>query len=95
MIIGQEEADSGVMRIGETVKLAYADQSRNALDPEKTIWEVISDDKIWFSSGADRSLHGRMSEGSIFPDKTSRRRLACFPEVSGIVYILPGCLRKR
>jgi len=43
MIIGQEEADSGVMRIGETVKLAYADQSRNALDPEKTIWEVISD----------------------------------------------------
>ncbi len=45
MIVGQEKPDSGVLRIGETVKLAYVDQSRDALDAEKTVWEVISDGK--------------------------------------------------
>lgn len=43
MIMGQETPDSGTIRIGETVKLAYVDQSRDVLDPDKTIWEVISD----------------------------------------------------
>jgi len=43
MIVGQEQPDGGVIRIGDTVKLAYVDQSREALDPDKTIWEVISD----------------------------------------------------
>ena len=43
MIIGQEKPDSGTIRIGETVKLAYVDQSRDALDPDKNIWEMISD----------------------------------------------------
>jgi sulfate-transporting ATPase len=43
MITGQETPDSGTIRIGDTVKLAYIDQSRDALDPNKTIWEMISD----------------------------------------------------
>jgi len=43
MIIAQETPDSGTIRIGDTVKLAYIDQSRDALDPNKTIWEMISD----------------------------------------------------
>ncbi|HOR61376.1 MAG TPA: energy-dependent translational throttle protein EttA [Smithellaceae bacterium] len=43
MITGQESPDAGTIRIGETVKLAYVDQSRDALDPEKNIWEMISD----------------------------------------------------
>ena len=42
MITGQEKPDSGSFRIGETVKLAYVDQSRDDLDPNKTLWEVIS-----------------------------------------------------
>lgn len=42
MITGQEEPDSGTIRIGETVKLAYVDQSRDALDADKSIWEEIS-----------------------------------------------------
>ena len=48
MITGQEKPDSGAFRIGETVKLAYVDQNRDVLDPNKTIWEVISggDDTI-------------------------------------------------
>jgi len=43
MIIGQEKPDFGKIRIGETVKLSYVDQSRDDLDPGKNIWEVISD----------------------------------------------------
>ncbi len=43
MITGQEQADSGSIRLGETVHLAYVDQSRDVLDPEKSIWEMISD----------------------------------------------------
>ncbi len=43
MITGQEKADSGNIRIGDTVKLAYVDQSRDVLDPDKSIWEMISD----------------------------------------------------
>ena len=48
MITSQEKPDSGTFKIGETVKLAYVDQSRDILDPDKTIWEVISggDDTI-------------------------------------------------
>src|SRR5690606_6576466 len=43
IITGQEKPDSGTIRIGETVKLAYVDQSRDPLDNEKTVWEEISD----------------------------------------------------
>jgi ATP-binding cassette ChvD family protein len=43
MITGQDSPDSGTIRLGDTVKLAYVDQSRDDLDPDKTIWEVISD----------------------------------------------------
>jgi energy-dependent translational throttle protein EttA len=43
MITGQEQPDGGTFRIGETVKLAYVDQSRDSLDPTRTLWESISD----------------------------------------------------
>jgi ATP-binding cassette ChvD family protein len=43
MITGQEKADSGSFRIGDTVQLAYVDQSRDALNPDKSIWEEISE----------------------------------------------------
>ncbi|MFO7278618.1 MAG: ATP-binding cassette domain-containing protein, partial [Pseudomonadota bacterium] len=42
MLTGQEKPDAGEIRIGPTVKLAYVDQSRHALDPNKTVWEEIS-----------------------------------------------------
>ncbi len=42
MITGQDMPDKGTIRIGETVKLGYVDQSRDVLDPNKTIWEVIT-----------------------------------------------------
>ena len=48
MIIGQEQPDGGALRVGETVQLAYVDQSRDTLDPNKTVFEEISqgDDRI-------------------------------------------------
>jgi ATPase subunit of ABC transporter with duplicated ATPase domains len=45
MITGQEKPDAGTIRVGESVKLACVDQSRETLDPKKTIWEVISEGK--------------------------------------------------
>lgn len=51
MITGQEKPDSGTIRIGETVKLAYVDQSRDSLDPDKSIWEMISDGQDTISLG--------------------------------------------
>ena len=42
MIAGEEKPDAGTLRLGETVELSYVDQSRDVLDPEKTVWEVIS-----------------------------------------------------
>jgi ATP-binding cassette ChvD family protein len=43
MIVGQEQPDAGTLRMGETVKVAYVDQSRESLDGEKLVWESISD----------------------------------------------------
>ncbi len=42
MITGQEKPDAGSFRLGDTVQLGYVDQSRDALDPNKTVWEEIS-----------------------------------------------------
>lgn len=43
MIAGQEKPDSGTFKVGETVKMAYVDQSRETLNPDKTVWEELSD----------------------------------------------------
>ena len=43
MITGEEQPDSGELRIGNTVKISYVDQSRGGLDPSKNVWEVVSD----------------------------------------------------
>jgi ATPase subunit of ABC transporter with duplicated ATPase domains len=51
MIIGQEIPDSGSFRVGETVKVAYVDQGREVLNPDKTVWEVISDNEDVLSLG--------------------------------------------
>ncbi len=42
MITGQDKPDSGALALGDTVELAYVDQSRDALDPDKTVWEEVS-----------------------------------------------------
>jgi energy-dependent translational throttle protein EttA len=45
MITGQEKPDSGTLKIGETVDIAYVDQGRDALDPDKSVWQEISEGK--------------------------------------------------
>jgi len=57
MITGQETPDAGSFRIGDTVKLAYVDQSRDALNPDKTLWEEVS-------GGADTVQLGKLSVNS-------------------------------
>ncbi|WP_455365151.1 energy-dependent translational throttle protein EttA [Kaarinaea lacus] len=57
MLTGQEQPDSGELRIGETVKVAYVDQSRDALDDGKTVWEEVS-------GGHDIMMVGKMEINS-------------------------------
>ena len=57
MIAGQEQPDSGTLRLGDTVELAYVDQSRAALDGEKTVWEEIT-------GGVDRMQLGKRDVSS-------------------------------
>ncbi len=42
-IVGLEEPDDGVVKVGDTVKISYVDQSRGGIDPKKSLWEVVSD----------------------------------------------------
>jgi ATP-binding cassette ChvD family protein len=58
MITGQEQPDAGSLRIGETVQLAYVDQSRDALDPDKTVWEEVSGGEEQITLG-ERSINSR------------------------------------
>ncbi len=58
MITGQEKPDSGTIRLGDTVKLAYVEQSRETLDPEKSIWEAISEGRDTIELGS-RSINSR------------------------------------
>jgi sulfate-transporting ATPase len=51
MIMGQEKPDSGTFEIGETVKISYVDQSHTGIDPEKTVWEAISNGDEWIEVG--------------------------------------------
>ncbi len=62
MITGKEKPDSGSIKVGETVKLAYVDQSRDDLDPEKSIWEVISEGQDIIKLG-DREVNSRAYVG--------------------------------
>ena len=43
MLLGLEQPDTGTIKVGETVKISYVDQSRSGIDPQKSLWEVVSD----------------------------------------------------
>ena len=62
MITGAETPDEGTIRIGDTVKLGYVDQSRDSLNPDHTIWEAISDgqDTVWLGT---REINSRAYVG--------------------------------
>jgi sulfate-transporting ATPase len=58
MITGQEQPTSGTISLGDTVKLAYVDQSRDVLDPNKSIWQVIAGEQDTIRLG-DREINSR------------------------------------
>jgi len=59
MITGQEQPDSGSVRVGDTVDLAYVDQSRDVLDADKTVYEEIAESNTDFMKLGDREVNGR------------------------------------
>ncbi|MFS8479581.1 MAG: energy-dependent translational throttle protein EttA [Micromonosporaceae bacterium] len=84
-IVGLEQPDSGTVRIGETVRLAYVDQQRAGLDPNKSVWEVVSD-------GLDHLLVGKV-------EMPSRAYVAAFgfkgPDQQKPTGVLSGGERNR
>lgn len=62
MITGKEQPDSGTIEIGDSVQVAYVDQERDTLDPEKTIYEVISGGSDTLLLG-DREINARAYVG--------------------------------
>ncbi|REC55393.1 energy-dependent translational throttle protein EttA [Rhodosalinus sediminis] len=63
MLTGQEQPDAGMIDYGDTVKLSYVDQSRDALDPEHTVWEAISDGQEVIHLG-DAEINSRAYVGA-------------------------------
>jgi ATP-binding cassette ChvD family protein len=80
MIVGQEKPDSGTLRLGDTVKLAYVDQSRDALDGQRTVWEAISGGADTLTLGG-RSVQSRSYVASFnFRGSDQQKRVS---ELSG------------
>jgi ATP-binding cassette ChvD family protein len=51
MLLDEEKADSGSIKVGETVQISYVDQNRGGIDPKKSLWEVVSDGLDWIKVG--------------------------------------------
>jgi len=51
MIVGEEQPDAGAIKVGDTVEIAYVDQARSRLAPDKNVWEVISDGESYITAG--------------------------------------------
>jgi ATP-binding cassette ChvD family protein len=64
MLTGQEKPDAGTLRVGPTVQLGYVDQSRDALDPNKTVWQEISDGLDVLELGNKRTMNSRAYVGA-------------------------------
>ncbi len=84
-IVGMEQPDAGMLRVGDTVRLSYVDQSRGGLDPKKTVWEVVSD-------GLDHLMVGKV-------EMPSRAYVAAFgfkgPDQQKPTGVLSGGERNR
>src|SRR6201992_3359 len=64
MLTGQEKPDTGTLRVGAPVQLGYVDQSRDALDPNKTVWQEISDGLDVLELGNKRTMNSRAYVGA-------------------------------
>jgi ATP-binding cassette ChvD family protein len=75
MITGQEDPDGGTLRLGETVELAYVDQSRDALDPDKTVWEEISGGEDQIDVGGRRMASRAYVAGFNFRSSDQQKKV--------------------
>jgi energy-dependent translational throttle protein EttA len=75
MITAQEEPDAGALRIGETVQLAYVDQSRDALDPDKSVWEEISGGEDQITVGEHKMSSRAYTSGFNFKGTDQQRKV--------------------
>jgi sulfate-transporting ATPase len=101
MVAGEEEPDGGDLRLGETVSLSYVDQDRRDLDPDKTVWEVISggDEMIkignrevpsraWVSAFNFKGADQQKLVGSLSGGERNRVNLALLVRTGGNVLLL-------
>ncbi|MFO7494623.1 MAG: energy-dependent translational throttle protein EttA [Desulfobacterales bacterium] len=101
MIIGRQAPDAGTIRVGDTVRLAYVDQNRDSLDPQKTIWEVVSGGRDVIDLGAvsvkSRAYVARFNftgsdqqkkVGMLSGGERNRVHLACMLKAGGNVILL-------
>ena len=91
MIVGQEKPDGGTLRIGETVKLAYVDQSRDSLDGDKTAFQEIARGPSSWRSASARSRPAPTSPRSTSRGPTRRRRSRTSRAASATVSTWPSC----
>ena len=75
MITGQEEPDGGTLELGDTVKLAYVDQSRETLDPDKTVWEEISGGEDQLTLGERKVNSRQYTAGFNFKGSDQQKRV--------------------
>lgn len=85
LITGQEKADSGHFEVGETVKLAYVDQEHDSLDPNKTVYQSISDGNELMKLG-NKEVNARayVSKFNFAGSDQEKKKSACFPVESEI-----------
>jgi ATP-binding cassette ChvD family protein len=76
MITGQEEPDGGALRLGDSVELAYVDQSRDALDPEKAVWEEVGGDRAYAARFNFKGTDQQKKVGSLSGGERNRVHLA-------------------
>ncbi len=91
MIVGQEKPDTGTLRVGDTVKIAYVDQSRDSLNDDNTVFEEITGGTDYMMFGKKKSLAAVMCRGSISAGPISSGKSASARVASGTVCILPSC----
>ena len=84
-IVGLEPLTSGSLKIGETVQISYVDQNRAGLDPNKNLWEAVSDGLDFIEVAGVEVRPARMWRPSVSRVPTSRSSPACCPVVNAIV----------
>lgn len=78
-----EQPDAGTFEVGETVVTAYVDQQHAAIDPDKTVYQVVSGGSEFVKVGVRTSTRVRTLPASTFPVPIKRNSVACYRAGSG------------